>query len=58
MHPLGDHIFGLIPLLASCLNGAGGTSEAIDDPRLQVDMNQRVCLSDVFLFVNSYTIAF
>ena len=48
-YPLGDHIFGLIPLLASCLNGGGGTSDGVDDPRLQVDMDQRVCVSDDFL---------
>lgn len=34
-------MFGLIPLLASCLNGAGGTSDGVDDPRKQVDMNQQ-----------------
>jgi ribonuclease Z len=45
---IGDHIFGLIPLLASCLNGAGGTSDGVDDPRTQVDMDQQVFVSDVF----------
>ena len=32
---LGDHIFGICPLLASCLNGAGGTAEGTEDPRMQ-----------------------
>ena len=31
----GDHIFGLLPLLASRLNGAGGTVEGVEDPRIQ-----------------------
>ncbi|KAF8076553.1 Metallo-hydrolase/oxidoreductase [Lyophyllum atratum] len=39
-HTHGDHIFGLIPLLASCMNGAGGTADGIDDPRTQVNMDQ------------------
>ncbi|KAG6833908.1 hypothetical protein H0H87_007919 [Tephrocybe sp. NHM501043] len=39
-HTHGDHIFGLIPLLASCLNGAGGTADGIDDPRAHVDLEQ------------------
>ncbi|CDO69919.1 hypothetical protein BN946_scf184568.g5 [Trametes cinnabarina] len=32
---LGDHIFGLLPVLAGRLNGAGGMIEGIDDPRAQ-----------------------
>ncbi|KAF8974176.1 beta-lactamase-like protein [Flammula alnicola] len=36
-HTHGDHIFGLIPLMASLLNGAGGITEGGEDPRLQVD---------------------
>ncbi|CAA7259642.1 unnamed protein product [Cyclocybe aegerita] len=36
-HTHGDHIFGLIPLMASLLNGAGGTAEGSDDPRLNVN---------------------
>ncbi|GJJ07087.1 hypothetical protein Clacol_001286 [Clathrus columnatus] len=32
-HTHGDHIFGLLPLLASCMNGAGGTIDGVDDPR-------------------------
>ncbi|KAG6854870.1 hypothetical protein C0991_012060 [Blastosporella zonata] len=39
-HTHGDHIFGLIPLLASVLNGAGGTADGVDDPRARVDMEQ------------------
>lgn len=38
---LGDHIFGLLPLLASRLNGAGGTADGIDDPRAQFDLTQQ-----------------
>ncbi|KAI3612237.1 hypothetical protein WG66_012260 [Moniliophthora roreri] len=38
-HTHGDHIFGLLPLMASCLNGAGGTV-GVDDPRTQVDLNE------------------
>ncbi|KAJ3564833.1 hypothetical protein NP233_g8032 [Leucocoprinus birnbaumii] len=32
-HTHGDHIFGICPLLASCMNGAGGTTEGNEDPR-------------------------
>ncbi|EGN93021.1 hypothetical protein SERLA73DRAFT_156605 [Serpula lacrymans var. lacrymans S7.3] len=35
-HTHGDHIFGLLPLLASRLNGAGGVAEGVDDPRAQL----------------------
>ncbi|KAH7931236.1 Metallo-hydrolase/oxidoreductase [Leucogyrophana mollusca] len=35
-HTHGDHIFGLLPLLASRLNGAGGTADGADDPRAHV----------------------
>ncbi|TFK43661.1 Metallo-hydrolase oxidoreductase [Crucibulum laeve] len=38
-HTHGDHIFGLLPLLASCLNGAGGITEGMEDPRMHVDTN-------------------
>ncbi|GJE84588.1 ribonuclease Z [Phanerochaete sordida] len=34
-HTHGDHIFGLLPILASRLNGAGGMAEGADDPRAQ-----------------------
>ncbi|KAH8094896.1 Metallo-hydrolase/oxidoreductase [Cristinia sonorae] len=33
-HTHGDHIFGLLPFLASRLNGAGGVAEGLEDPRL------------------------
>ncbi|EFI27678.1 hypothetical protein CC1G_14603 [Coprinopsis cinerea okayama7 len=39
-HTHGDHIFGLVPLLASCMNGAGGVVEEQgqgEDPRRVVD---------------------
>ncbi|KAF9452423.1 Metallo-hydrolase/oxidoreductase [Macrolepiota fuliginosa MF-IS2] len=39
-HTHGDHIFGLKPLLASCMNGAGGTTEGNEDPRTQIDTSQ------------------
>ncbi|OSD04524.1 Metallo-hydrolase/oxidoreductase [Trametes coccinea BRFM310] len=32
-HTHGDHIFGLLPVLAGRLNGAGGTIDGVDDPR-------------------------
>ena len=35
----GDHIFGIIPLLASRLNGAGGMVDGIEDPRTQAAAN-------------------
>lgn len=41
-HVAGDHIFGLVPLMASLLNGAGGTADGIEDPRLQIDFDKPV----------------
>jgi ribonuclease Z len=41
----GDHIFGLIPLMAHLLNGAGGIAEG-EDARLNVDLSSPVCLCD------------
>ncbi|KAJ8590883.1 Metallo-hydrolase/oxidoreductase [Rhizopogon salebrosus TDB-379] len=35
-HTHGDHIFGLLPLLASRLNGAGGTVDGVEDPRVRM----------------------
>lgn len=37
---LGDHIFGILPLLASRLNGAGGTVEGVADPRAKASTSQ------------------
>ncbi|KAI0921224.1 hypothetical protein AcW1_004730 [Taiwanofungus camphoratus] len=34
-HTHGDHIFGLLPVLASRLNGAGGVVEGVEDPRTE-----------------------
>lgn len=39
-HTHGDHIFGIVPLMASMLNGAGGITEGADDPRSQIDFDQ------------------
>ncbi|KAL0949378.1 hypothetical protein HGRIS_009447 [Hohenbuehelia grisea] len=39
-HTHGDHIFGLLPLMASLLNGAGGTADGAEDPRAQADQTQ------------------
>ncbi|KAK7696192.1 hypothetical protein QCA50_000843 [Cerrena zonata] len=39
-HTHGDHIFGLLPLLASRLNGSGGTAEGVEDPRLHVSTGE------------------
>jgi hypothetical protein len=44
----GDHIFGLLPLLASRLNGAGGTAEGVEDPRSQGNQDQQVSFSCLF----------
>jgi ribonuclease Z len=38
-HTHGDHIFGLLPLLASMLNGAGGTADGVEDPRIHTVQN-------------------
>ena len=38
----GDHIFGLLPLMASIANGAGGTIEDMEDPRTQRKGNVEV----------------
>ena len=35
-HTHGDHIFGLAPLMASAMNGAGGMVDGEDD-RLNID---------------------
>jgi hypothetical protein len=43
---IGDHIFGLLPLLASMLNGAGGTADGVEDPRIHTVQNS----SDVCTF--------
>ncbi|KAJ6625641.1 beta-lactamase-like protein [Mycena sp. CBHHK59/15] len=38
-HTHGDHIFGLIPLLAGVLNGAGGAADGAEDPRADIDVH-------------------
>jgi hypothetical protein len=38
----GDHIFGLLPLLAGVLNGAGGAADDAEDPREHIDVNNPV----------------
>ena len=45
---VGDHIFGLIPLMASLLNGAGGITEGGEDLRLHVNTETAVCPSPSF----------
>ncbi|KAJ6515730.1 beta-lactamase-like protein [Mycena sanguinolenta] len=37
-HTHGDHIFGLLPLLAGVLNGSGGTADGEDEPRARIDV--------------------
>jgi len=44
-HTHGDHIFGLLPLMASIANGAGGMVEEVEDPRAQ--RNQGTYVDDV-----------
>lgn len=39
---VGDHIFGLLPLMASLLNGSGGMADGIEEPRLQVEFDKPV----------------
>ncbi|KAK7054211.1 Metallo-hydrolase oxidoreductase [Favolaschia claudopus] len=41
-HTHGDHIFGLLPLMASMLNGAGGAADGAEDPREHIDVNNPV----------------
>ncbi|KAF9226613.1 Metallo-hydrolase/oxidoreductase [Gyrodon lividus] len=41
-HTHGDHIFGLLPLMASLANGAGGTTEDVADSRAQNSDNVNV----------------
>ncbi|KIK67973.1 hypothetical protein GYMLUDRAFT_36775 [Collybiopsis luxurians FD-317 M1] len=39
-HTHGDHIFGLIPLLAGCLNGNGGVANGGEDPRENINLDE------------------
>ncbi|TFK75758.1 Metallo-hydrolase/oxidoreductase [Pluteus cervinus] len=39
-HTHGDHIFGVVPLMASMLNGSGGMAEGAEDSRSKVDLQQ------------------
>ncbi|KAJ7368467.1 Metallo-hydrolase oxidoreductase [Mycena albidolilacea] len=41
-HTHGDHIFGLLPLMASILNGAGGAADGAEDTRQRIDVNDPV----------------
>ncbi|KDR83880.1 hypothetical protein GALMADRAFT_55702 [Galerina marginata CBS 339.88] len=47
-HTHGDHIFGLIPLMASLLNGSGGIAEGGEDPRLNIDTDTAVCALEIY----------
>ena len=50
----GDHIFGLMPLMASIANGAGGMVEDIEDPRAQSNVDVEVSfLRNVAVFPTS-----
>jgi len=48
---LGDHIFGICPLLASCLNGSGGTAEETEDSRMQT---KSTCLPVSLIFHDNH----
>jgi len=41
-HTHGDHLFGIGPLLAGCLNGMGGMVEGIEDKRLRAEAIQEL----------------
>ncbi|EMD40577.1 hypothetical protein CERSUDRAFT_148714 [Gelatoporia subvermispora B] len=47
-HTHGDHIFGLLPVLASRLNGAGGMTDPAEDPRLQHAEQTRVTPLEIY----------
>ena len=61
----GDHIFGLVPLLTSLANGAGGIVDDVD-PRAQsqeehgiskpVDQLTSVCLTAIDHSLSKYTV--
>jgi hypothetical protein len=38
----GDHIFGLVPLLSTRSNGAGGMAPGVEDPRAHLDHTAQV----------------
>jgi len=42
---IGDHIFGLLPLMASRLNGAGGMVDGVEDPRAHTPQDDEVSLA-------------
>lgn len=46
----GDHIFGLAPLMAGCLNGAGGTMDGFEDPRENLPEDLDVSLAYLFFY--------
>ncbi|KAJ7068426.1 beta-lactamase-like protein [Mycena amicta] len=41
-HLHGDHVFGIVPLMAGLLNGAGGVTDGEEDPRQVVDVDNPV----------------
>lgn len=50
MYRIGDHIFGLLPLLASRLNGSGGVTGGAEDPRLQIQSSEETQVDQRNLF--------
>ena len=45
---LGDHIGGLLCLLASAMNGDGGTVPGVEDPRIRSAQTKRVFLKEFY----------
>lgn len=54
---IGDHIFGIGPLIAACLNGAGGMIDGVPDSRLNQqpeDITVRILTTMMNLPVEAY----
>lgn len=52
---LGDHIFGIVPLMCGLLNGAGGMADGAEDPRLNIETSRPVgfFLISLEIWINS-----